>query len=198
MQEDKVHAIVDACHLVENGDIEGASRLIGARYPFRPLSKSARAYTPRAMTKIFVRDGFIDRYRGDRLVYPPALRLLSHYMPDAFPYHKNGKMSVGHYAYWELFPTIDHVVPVALGGPDIEDNWACCSMLTNSIKSNWTLDQLRWSLLLPGDFTAWDGMVSWFLRRVEQDASVLVNLYVRQWYRAALEVTQGIDLVATQ
>jgi len=65
----------------------------------------------RVMTRIFARDGFIDRYRGSRLIFPPVLRLLSLYLPKEFPYHKNGKMTEGHMAYWELFPTVDHVVP---------------------------------------------------------------------------------------
>ena len=56
-------------------------------------------------------------------------------------------MSEGHMAYWELFPTIDHILPVARGGLDSEENLVCCSMLTNSIKSNWTLEQLQWQLL---------------------------------------------------
>jgi hypothetical protein len=111
------------------------------------------------MTRIFLRDGFIDRYKGDKLVFPPALRLISYYFPDVFPYHKNGKMTEGHIDYWELFPTIDHVVPVARGGQDSPDNWICCSMLTNSIKSNWTLGELGWELLPPGKPEKWSGML---------------------------------------
>ncbi len=184
--EEKLDAIQNACQLIDAGDIAGAGSVINAKYPFVPLSKAGRVYTPRVMTKIFVRDGFIDRYRGNRLVYPPALRLLSHYLPDAFPYHKNGKVSVGHIAYWELFPTVDHIKPVALEGPDNEGNWVCCSMLTNSIKSNWTLEQLRWSHFPPGDFSAWDGMISWFLKRAREDDQVLASPYIQRWYRAAM------------
>ncbi len=186
--DEKLHAIQSACQLIDAGDIEGAKSEINAKYPFVPFAKAGRVYTPRVMTKTFVRDGFIDRYRGNRLVYPPALRLLSHYLPDAFPYHKNGKMSVGHIAYWEVFPTIDHIRPVALGGPDTEDNWACCSMLTNSIKSNWTLEQLRWRLLPQGEFSVWDGMISWFLNRVREDDEVLASPYIQRWHSAAMAV----------
>jgi hypothetical protein len=188
MHERKVDTIQEACHLIENGNLEKAKATISSRYPFQPLAKSGRNYTPRAMTRIFVRDGFIDRYKGHRLVYPPALRLLSQYMPDVFPYHKNGKMSVGHLAYWELFPTIDHIDPVAREGPDNSVNLVCCSMLTNSIKSNWTLEQLGWSLLPPGDFKAWDGMTSWFLRRAKKDAQALGDPYIQKWYRAGCDV----------
>ena len=53
-------------------------------------------------------------------------------------------------AYWGLFPTIDHIVPIARGGLDGEENLVCCSMLTNNIKTNWTLEQLQWQLYPPG------------------------------------------------
>ena len=177
--------IENACRLITTGDPVGASHIISARYPFCPPHNFGRSYTPTVMTKIFLRDGFIDRYRGTMLVFPPALRLLSHYLPVEFPYHKNGKMSEGHMAYWELFPTIDHIVPVARGGSDSEDNYVCCSMLTNSIKSNWTLEQLQWRLLPEGDLTKWDGMMDWFLRQVDADPVVLENTYIKRWYAAA-------------
>ena len=117
---------------------------------------------------------------GGRLIFPAVLRLLSHYLPLEFPYHKNGKMTEGHVAYWELFPTIDHVAPVARGGIDSEANWVCCSMLTNSIKSNWTLEQLQWRLLPAGELAEWDGMVGWFLQQVSADSVVLQNTYIKR------------------
>ena len=156
---DKSDAIKKACSFISKGRLDLASHVIDDEYPFVPLIKGTRSYTPREMTKVFIRDGFIDRYRGTKLIYPPALRLLSIYLPKKFPYHKNGKMSEGHIAFWELFPTIDHLVPVARGGKDEESNWVCCSMLTNSIKSNWTLEQLQWELKPKGDFQEWNGLI---------------------------------------
>lgn len=157
MKIDHSRVIEKVCRLIAARNVVDASRVIATEYPFNPSLKSGRAYTPRMMTKIFARDGFIDRYRGTRLIYPPVLRLLSLYLPSEFPYHKNGKMTEGHMAYWEIFPTIDHVVPVAIGGGDSEENWVCCSMLTNSIKSHWTIEQLQWQLLPPGSIAEWDG-----------------------------------------
>jgi len=58
-------------------------RVIGGIYD-APVAKSSRAYTPRAMTKVVKRDGFIDRYNGSRLVFPPVLRLLSRYYRKSF------------------------------------------------------------------------------------------------------------------
>ncbi len=152
-----------ACQFLSKGNLAAAEKEILAGYPFTPVERAKRNYSPFTMTRIFLRDGFIDRYRGTRLVFPPALRVLSIYMPKVFPYHKNGKMDEGHLSYWELFPTIDHIFPIARGGLDEDDNWVSCSMLTNSIKANWTLDQLRWKLLPPGNLEDWDGMIGWFL-----------------------------------
>ena len=90
-------------------------------YPFIPVEKEARRYTELQSAHIFVRDGFIDRYSGERLVYPGALRALSVIFPDEFPYHPNWGMDKTHIALWELFPTIDHVVPRSKGG---RDSWA--------------------------------------------------------------------------
>ena len=143
------------------------------------------------MTAVFMRDGFIDRYRGDRLVYPPALRLVSQLLPKVFPYHKNGKMDVGHIAYWELFPTIDHVVPIARGGLDEEPNWVCCSMLTNGIKSNWMLEDLRWELLQPGDLEQWDGMFLWFIGQMARSPKLSETPYLKTWYNAAKSVADN-------
>ena len=188
MKTDHSRVIEKACCLIAARNVVDASRVIATEYPFNPSQKSGRAYTPRMMTKIFTRDGFIDRYRGTRLIYPPVLRLLSLYLPLEFPYHKNGKMTEGHMAYWEIFPTIDHVVPVAIGGVDSEENWVCCSMLTNSIKSHWTIEQLQWQLLPPGSIAEWDGMMNWFVQQVSSDISILENSYIKRWYGAATEL----------
>jgi hypothetical protein len=69
-------------------------------------------------------------------VYPGVLYLLSALLPEDFPSHRNGKMDRTHLAFWELFPTIDHVVPVACGGADDASNWVCTSMRTNQIKGH--------------------------------------------------------------
>ena len=79
----------------------------------------------------FVRDGFIDRYSGQKLVNPGLLKVLSHYMPETVPYHAHWKMESCHNAYWEFVPTVDHIYPVALGGTDSSENWATTSMLHN-------------------------------------------------------------------
>jgi hypothetical protein len=184
----------EACALLEQGNSDLASWVIKTKYPFSPIKKSSRQYTPQQMIAIFSRDGFIDRYKGTRLIFPPALRLISHYLPQEFPYHKNGKMTEGHIAYWELFPTIDHIYPIARGGMDAPENWITCSMLTNSIKSNWTLEQLGWSVLPPADIHEWDGMLGWFINTTTTKNKQLLSVpYFKKWHSAAVEFQSSND-----
>ena len=79
-------------------------------------------------------DGFVDRYTVARLALPAALRTLSILLPDEFPFHPSCKMEITHPAYWELYATIDHVVPVTRGGADDLSNWVTTSQARNSAK----------------------------------------------------------------
>ena len=49
---------------------------------------------------------------------PGLLKVMSYYMPDVFPYQAHWKMSECHRAYWEYVPTVDHIIPISLGGAD--------------------------------------------------------------------------------
>lgn len=178
------------CKTLENEGTKKAEALLRANYPFKEIKKEKRQYTPYQSTAVFIRDGFIDRYSGKRLIFPPVLRLLSMKMPKAFPYHSNWKMSDCHIAYWELFPTVDHVVPVSRGGKDIEDNWVTTSMLRNSAKANWMIEELGWKLLPPGSFTQWDGMLKWFIQYYKKINLKDVN-YLKTWHNAAVKALKN-------
>ena len=78
-----------------------------------------------------------------------------------------------HSAYWELVPTIDHIIPIAIGGEDNPSNYATTSMLHNSVKSNWTIEQLNWKLYPAGDINEYDGLTGLFVRLTE---NVLVGM----------------------
>ena len=173
------------CDALLEGRTGEASELAHREYPFLGQPAAGRRYSETTCTRVFHRDGFIDRYTGQRLVFPGALRMLSRLLPDEFPAHPNWKMSASHHVYWELFPTIDHVIPVARGGADDETNWVCTSMLRNSAKSNWTLDELGWTLLPPGDPQEWDGLVPWFLAYTQQHPTHLQDPYLKRWHTAA-------------
>jgi hypothetical protein len=103
--------------------------------------------------RTFYRDGFLDRYSGVKPVHLGALRALSVIVPEG-----SLRMSQSHFASWELFPTIDHLLPVGRGGADDESNWMSWSLLRNSAKAHWALGELGWELSHPattGSGTGW-------------------------------------------
>ena len=159
----KVAVVARVCHALTDDKSTEASRILNDDYPFAPEPPTKRHYGPLEATRVFIRDGFIDRYSGDRLIYPPVLRVVSVELPEDFPYHPNWKTDATHAAYWEVAPTIDHLVPVTRGGADDESNWYTTSMAHNFAKMNWTLKDLGWTLHPAGDYRDWDGLLTWFL-----------------------------------
>jgi hypothetical protein len=166
----------------ENAVAEG---IIRRDYPFAPVKATPRRFSMLDYTRLFMRDGFIDRYSGARLVYTPVFRVLSFALPDAFPYHPNWKTDQTHPAYWELSTTLDHVIPVTRGGADDPTNWVTTSWARNSAKSNWTLEELGWQLVPPGKFSEWDGMLAWFVEYTARHPEAVVDATVENWRKAA-------------
>ena len=187
MTIDKSDILAQASSALLQGDKSSAADIINTHYQFVPIENPGRKYTENQMLQIFKRDGFIDRYSGQRLVFPGMLRLFSRILPETFPAHPNWKMSETHIAFWELFPTIDHVIPIARGGADDESNWVTTSMVRNSAKSSWLLEELDWQLLPTGSLTAWDGLLASFIQLLKQDTSHLSDTYIKKWYAAALK-----------
>jgi 5-methylcytosine-specific restriction endonuclease McrA len=181
-----IDAIESVCKKLKQKKPEDAKKIIIKNLKFKPLDNAGRGYTEVEKTKVFLRDGFIDRYSGKKLVYQPVLRILSKEYPEIFPFHKNWKMSECHIAYWELVPTIDHKKPVSRGGEDEYKNWITTSQLGNSAKSNWTLEELGWKLKASGNLKNWDGMLVWFMEYVKENKMQKVS-YIKNWYNAALE-----------
>ena len=173
---------------LRQGDSPAARATLRAEYPFSPVASEGRHYTESESLEVFRRDGFIDRYSCQRLVFPGVLRLLSQLLPDEFPYHPNWKMSETHPAFCELFPTIDHVVPVARGGADNLENWVTTSMLRNAAKSNWTLGELGWTLCPAGSLAEWDGLMAAFVEFIDSQSSLLEDAYLKRWYSAAIRL----------
>lgn len=178
------------CELLLDNRRNEASVLARSEYPFTPNLSVGRKYTLLQSTLIFFRDGFVDRYDGKRLVFPGALKLLSKLLPEEFPAHSSWKMSESHIMYWELFPTIDHITPVARGGADDKSNWVTTSMINNGVKAHWTLEELNWQLRQPGDIEDWDGLMNWFLAYIEKEPTFLVDPYIKKWHRAALKASE--------
>jgi hypothetical protein len=178
----------EACAALEGAGPEVAREVLRRGYPFMPQVRAGRSYSKAQMMRVFLRDGFVDRYSGERLVFPGTLRVLSLACPEEFPFHRNWKTDCCHVGYYELFPTIDHVVPVTRGGLDDESNWLTTSMLRNGVKALWTLKELGWHLHPPGRLEDWDGLTGWFCRFMEADLHPEINRdvqYLRDWYRMA-------------
>ncbi|HWZ30386.1 MAG TPA: HNH endonuclease [Bryobacteraceae bacterium] len=185
---EKSIAIAEACAALRNGVPDQAISLLKRDYPFAARPVTMREYGPVESTRVFVRDGFIDRYTAKRLIFPPVLRVISRELPVDFPYHPNWKTDLTHPAYWEVGATVDHLIPVSRGGADDDSNWVTTSMAGNSAKGNWTLDELGWSLKAPGDFKDWDGLIHWFLEYTNDHPGLLETASMRQWHRAAMAV----------
>jgi hypothetical protein len=183
--DDKAAVLADVCAALSGNQLEEAGAILRKRYPFVPLINVGRRYSVRQMLTAFVRDGFIDRYCDARLVCVAALRLISKRLPDQFPFQTNWRTDACHFAFWELVPTLDHILPVSRGGADDESNWATTSMLRNSAKANFTLDELGWSLCSSGDMKDWDGLLGWFIEQGNVDRAVLDDHYLREWFTAS-------------
>ena len=66
----KSDVLAQVCAALGKGDRSSASSIARANYPFAPRANSGRRYSNLEMTRVFVRDGFIDRYSGEKLVFP--------------------------------------------------------------------------------------------------------------------------------
>jgi hypothetical protein len=120
---EKSVAIAEICAALTNGVRDQAVSSLKRDYPFAPHLITKRQYGPLESTRVFVRDGFIDRYTAERLIFPPVLRIISAELPAEFPYHPNWKTDVTHPAYWEVGASVDHLMPVSRGGADDDSNW---------------------------------------------------------------------------
>ena len=183
----KAESIKTICEVLSSRGAAEASVVARQVYPFSPVPPVvSRKHTETQALRVFKRDGFVDRYSGDLLIFPPVLRILTALLPDEFPFDRNWKMEETHQAYWDLFPTLDHIVPIARGGRDEEDNLVSTSMLRNSAKANSTLEELGWSLHPAGDIGHWDGMLAWCIEFIKNNQKILKDSYIERWHRAIL------------
>lgn len=178
--------IRDLCaSLLRDGGDPRDARRIAARYPHVGIEPSRRSYSDKELMSVFLRDGFVDRYAGNRLVFPGTLRLLSVLLPVEFPFQEHWRMADCHPMYWDLCPTLDHCIPLARGGSDTESNWVTTCMRHNQAKANWTLEEVGWTLHPCGNLDAWDGLTRWFLEYVARYGECLGNRHIERWRRAA-------------
>ncbi|MEE4250429.1 MAG: hypothetical protein V2I38_07555 [Alcanivoracaceae bacterium] len=167
---------------LSSGRRDSASCIAAAEYPFTPSGNAGRSYTQLQALEIFIRDGFIDRYTGKRLVYPSVLYALANELPDRFPI--GGGRSKSHSAHWDLFPTIDHLEPVSRGGKDDASNWVTTSMTMNMAKTSSTLEELSWRLHPEGSFDQWDGLCSWYRNYIVDHPYLATAPFNKGWHTA--------------
>ena len=184
-ETNKIEIIEEIVTNIKNNELNRARSIIINDYPFEPFETNHRSYNVKQKMIQFKKDGFVDRYSGDRLLNPGVLKVISLCFPNEFPYHPHWKMSESHIAYWELTPTIDHIYPIAQGGEDNADNWATTSMMHNLIKNNWTLEQLQWKLYPAGDINVWDGLTNMFIEIVDASPNLLKDNYILTWYNVS-------------
>ena len=67
---DRAKTIEMVCEALENEDGQKAGELVRSRYPFEPPADARRSFSKLDRTRVFLRDGFLDRYSGDRLFRP--------------------------------------------------------------------------------------------------------------------------------
>lgn len=185
MNKDKSIVISDIVTMLLENDKTRAKSIINQKYPHTYYEIEKRTYTINQKMNQFIKDGFIDRYTGKKLLNPGILKIISYYFPNEFPYHPHWKMTETHRAYWELIPTIDHIYPIAKGGGDNESNWVTTSMKNNSIKSNYTIEDIHWELYPSGNISEWDGLTNAFLQLVENDKELLKDPYIKSWYKVS-------------
>ena len=188
MDNDRSVIMSNVAAMLLAGNKAAAKAIICQKYPHTYYEIEKRTYTIAQKMNQFISDGFIDRYTGEKLLNPGMLKILSVYFPSEFPYQPHWKMTDTHIAYWELVPTLDHIYPIAKGGQDDESNWVTTSMKNNSIKSNYTIDEIHWTLYPKGDIAAWDGLTEAFLELLNSDKELLKDSYIKTWYRASMNV----------
>ena len=139
-----------------------------------------------------MRDRFTDRYRGQRLLFPPVLGVITHSLPEAFPSHKNWKMSETHQAYWELWPMLDHVIPIAQGGDYGDENLVTTSPTTNARKAQFTPEEVGLKLIEPSNIPAWDGLLGWCMDYIATHPSIIIakvpGASIKSWHSAAQQL----------
>jgi hypothetical protein len=174
------------CEMMTAGDLASAKETLAAAFPASPGQTLRSTWSTSRLVKVFIRDGFTDRYFGEPLVFPGTLRAFSVLSPQLFPYHRNWKQSLTHPAYWTHSPTIDHVIPLARNGPDDESNIVTTSMLHNAAKGNWLPNELGWPAERAPICSNWDGLLPWFCREYERNEELRHEPSLQRWYRAAM------------
>lgn len=188
----KVSVVAEVCRHLSAGD-QCSAEDVARQYPPKLSERELKRLSNYDRVSVFVRDGFLDRYTGARVIHPVALRILGEELGNLFPWHAHGSQKVAHIANWELMATVDHRIPVQRGGSNDKSNLITASMNMNGAKGMQTVEELPFDLHEPGDPEEWDGLSGWFLSYVEHKPEYMeVSGNVRDWHRATRSVARTL------
>jgi hypothetical protein len=137
------------------------------------------------MMRVFARDGFMNRFTGELLIFPAVLRLLSKEFPSIMPYQMAWRFGEIHIAYYDLYACIYGLIPKSRGGLDAESNLITTTMPYVLARSHSTVEEMGWRLTREGYVDEWDGMSSWYVEYVKENPELRNINYFNLWYIAA-------------
>lgn len=178
--------------------VEGISfPFVGADSPRLPGPK-VPSLNPAQKLAIYLRDGFVDRFSPERwrLVHPGALRVLSLSLGDAMPTEPSShnipaKYTTNAPVWFDVWPAVDHFHARAFGGSNDATNLVCVSWWRNDSKRAYAFESTGWTLQSGGNLANWDGLTSWFHRRVEANRELLLDPMVRNWHLPAVTASDS-------
>ena len=201
---DKHEVIRDVCYAIDEGDLDKAKRILSERYPFVPLKhyysgakpvkevaptntsekRTRRSISEAEKLEVYIRDGFTDRYSRQKLVHPQVLEIISYYLPKDFPATYHAPLDRTHIAYYDLWPSLEHIEPFSRGGSETMDNFVTTSWVNNLIKGDYSLDEIGERLLPAGDMAEWDGLYGWFQNHTAKNPDLMQK--VKDYFRSQL------------
>lgn len=206
---EKYEIIMDACLALSDEGSEASQEIIKELYRFDPLAKPKPVPREMAapierkveasdfwnedhasMMRVFARDGFMNRFTGELLIFPAVLRLLSKEFPSIMPYQMAWRIGEIHIAYYDLYACIDRLLPESRGGSDAESNLVTTTMPYVLARSHSTVEEMGWRLTREGFVDEWDGMSSWYLEYVNANPELRNTNYFNLWYIAAKKVLE--------
>jgi hypothetical protein len=164
--------------------------------------RTSRSIPKHVEVGIYLRDRFLCRYCGKRVIFGPLLRLVSDLQPDLFPWHRNWMRGRTHPLYWTHRASCDHVRPVARGGSSDPSNLVTACYMCQDMKSHWTLEELKplgWRLRpCPTEVSDWDGLSGLYKSLWSTASQPQQDLNHQSWVRALEQASSAMPWLSTK
>lgn len=132
------------------------------RKKYRKAEKIQRSGHDSYKKAVFESSRYTCCYCNRKTIDLEVLKAISRAIPDAFPYHKNWKFSESHILYWVYSTSLEHVIPLALGGKNDPSNMRASCYLCNDAKSDISLEDLGWEISTDADnANHWSGLTEY-------------------------------------